>query len=157
MANNDIEEGIIAQPIEISLGDRLLMNRTYSRESGVKCISLFDFVLALLSMTTLIYMESNLWFIGFTSALIIMGYVGAKTYNSCLLNGYIFYLSIQIMEYVYFMYQYSIFGILMIIFNFYIIQYVYKLKSSIKSLSNDQLQMLRDGYVPINPVMFVYY
>lgn len=155
--NNDLEGGIQVEQIAITPDEVILMNQSYARANGIKCISFFDFILAIFTLFSMIYMESAIWFVGLASVLIIMGYIGAKTYNNCLLNGYILYLVIEIAEYVYFMYQYSFIGIIMILLNVYIIQYIYKLKSNIRRLSQNSLQMLIDGYNPITPVSFVYY
>lgn len=158
--NNDLEQELrdgSLQAVELTDLEIIEMNNVYSRASGVKCLAVLDFVLAIFSMLALLNAGANTWFIGVLSILILMGYIGAKTYNSCLLNGYIMYLVIEIIGYMLMVYQYSGFIILLILVDFYFIQYVYKLQSAINKLPLTSLVMLRSGYKPVTEIRYYWF
>lgn len=126
-----------------------LQSEIYFRSRLVRILAVIDMLFLILSLTLSIVQKSPFWITFLLFPLCGLGYYGAKTYQSYPLFYYVIYLFIMSINYLVATFYYNSFLLLIVFFiEIYFFCYALRLYNFLRSLNDEQLQSLREGWSP---------
>jgi hypothetical protein len=163
------EESMLHGATTNIVNNDLIKINTYAIKKTLTLIAFFDFFIQLLngfSFTTQTS-DQDIQIYGYISfgcaTLILLGIYGINRYYRYISYGYGLYLSLQIISRLLLLIFYqlnlltTIFSVILLFVNGWLLKLLCKFTSNIKSLTEDDLQELKNGWVPTVIYRSVYY
>jgi hypothetical protein len=140
----------------------------YSVRKSLICIATFDFVLNFLSIISSSAIENqtqkNIGMYSYLAfcLMILLGIIGISRYNKNLVYCYAIYLGLELLGRIFLAFYFPwslgalIFYWLIILLNIWILKLILKYISNLRYLPEDEIQSLRNGWIPPNFTVIYY-